>query len=65
MVLTQSQGDEARLKARAARARRDADDTGDVTHINHKNKQFNDKLARFYNKYTSETRDSFERGTAI
>jgi pre-mRNA-splicing factor SYF2 len=29
------------------------------------NKQFNDKLARFYNKYTSDIRDSFERGTAI
>ena len=28
-----------------------------------KNKQFNDKLARFYNKYTSDIRESFERGT--
>ena len=27
--------------------------------------QFNEKLARFYNKYTTDIRDSFERGTAI
>lgn len=27
--------------------------------------QFNQKLARFYNKYTADIRDSFERGTAI
>lgn len=58
-------GERARLKARAARGIRDEQDTGDVTYINQKNKQFNDKLARFYNKYTSEIRDNFERGTAI
>ena len=58
-------GERARLKARAARGIRDSEDMGDVTYINQKNKQFNDKLSRFYNKYTSEIRDSFERGTAI
>ncbi|KAL6706513.1 Pre-mRNA-splicing factor SYF2 [Coniothyrium glycines] len=58
-------GERARLKARAARGIRDEQDNGDVTYINQKNKQFNDKLARFYNKYTSEIRDNFERGTAI
>ncbi|KAJ4367652.1 Pre-mRNA-splicing factor SYF2 [Neocucurbitaria cava] len=58
-------GERARLKARAARGLRDEQDNGDVTYINQKNKQFNDKLARFYNRYTSEIRDSFERGTAI
>ncbi|KAF1835494.1 SYF2-domain-containing protein [Decorospora gaudefroyi] len=57
--------DRARLKARAARGIRDEQDVGDVTYINQKNKQFNDKLARFYNRYTTEIRDSFERGTAI
>lgn len=57
-------GERARLKARAARGLRD-DDGGDVTYINQKNKQFNEKLARFYNRYTSEIRESFERGTAI
>lgn len=58
-------GERARLKARAARGIRDEQDTGDVTYINQKNKQFNDKLTRFYNKYTTEIRESFERGTAI
>lgn len=57
-------GEAARRKARAARGMRD-EEAGDVTYINQKNKQFNDKLARFYNKYTSEIRESFERGTAI
>ncbi|USP74477.1 hypothetical protein yc1106_01751 [Curvularia clavata] len=55
----------ARMKARAARGIRDEQDMGDVTYINQKNKQFNDKLARFYNRYTTEIRESFERGTAI
>ncbi|PVI02022.1 SYF2-domain-containing protein [Periconia macrospinosa] len=58
-------GEAARRKARAARGMRDEDAAGDVTYINQKNKQFNDKLARFYNRYTSEIRESFERGTAI
>lgn len=58
-------GERARLKARAARGIRDEQDGGDVTYINQKNKQFNDKLARFYNRYTTEIRESFERGTAI
>ncbi|KAJ9625672.1 Pre-mRNA-splicing factor SYF2 [Taxawa tesnikishii (nom. ined.)] len=54
--------EEVRLKNR--RNRKDQDD-GDVTYINDKNKQFNQKLARFYNKYTADIRESFERGTAI
>lgn len=58
-------GERARLKARAARGIRDEQDMGDVTYINQKNKQFNDKLNRFYNKYTTEIRENFERGTAI
>lgn len=55
--------EETRLKKRKDRNR--GDDDGDVTFINDKNKQFNQKLARFYNKYTAEIRDSFERGTMI
>ncbi|KAF2637931.1 SYF2-domain-containing protein [Massarina eburnea CBS 473.64] len=58
-------GETARRKARAARGIKDENDTGDVTYINQKNKQFNDKLSRFYNRYTADIRDSFERGTAI
>lgn len=55
--------EETRLRKRRERGR--GEDEGDVTFINEKNKQFNQKLARFYNKYTSEIRDSFERGTMI
>jgi pre-mRNA-splicing factor SYF2 len=57
--------EEARLKERRKRGIKDEDDSGDVTYINQKNKQFNEKLARFYNKYTTDIRESFERGTAI
>ncbi|KAK4697708.1 pre-mRNA-splicing factor SYF2, partial [Lecanoromycetidae sp. Uapishka_2] len=55
--------EETRLRKRRDRGK--GDDDGDVTFINDKNKQFNQKLARFYNKYTAEIRDSFERGTMI
>ncbi|KAK5170295.1 Pre-mRNA-splicing factor SYF2 [Saxophila tyrrhenica] len=58
--------EEVRLKKRRERGRADPmEEGGDITYINEKNKQFNMKLARFYDKYTSEIRDSFERGTAI
>ncbi|KAI3337411.1 SYF2 splicing factor [Xylariaceae sp. AK1471] len=56
--------EEARLRKRRERMAQNGDD-GDVTYINEKNKQFNQKLSRFYNKYTAEIRDSFERGTRI
>ncbi|EXJ89198.1 hypothetical protein A1O3_02264 [Capronia epimyces CBS 606.96] len=55
--------EEARFKKRRDRGR-EADE-GDVTYINDKNKQFNLKLARFYDRYTTDIRESFERGTAI
>lgn len=57
--------EEVRLRKRRERLGRQDDDGADVTYINDKNKQFNQKLARFYNKYTADIRDSFERGTAI
>ncbi|KAL8801591.1 MAG: hypothetical protein Q9200_006905 [Gallowayella weberi] len=55
--------EEVRLKKRRDRGK--GEEEGDITYINDKNKQFNQKLARFYNKYTAEIRDSFERGTMI
>jgi pre-mRNA-splicing factor SYF2 len=58
-------GEKARLEARRKRGIRDEQDQGDITYINQKNKQFNDKLGRFYNRYTTEIRENFERGTAI
>ncbi|KAK9237249.1 mRNA splicing factor SYF2 [Lipomyces kononenkoae] len=33
--------------------------------VNGKNRKFNAKLSRYYDKYTKEIRDSFERGTAM
>lgn len=57
-------GEEIAMKRRRERQGKNGDDA-DVTYINEKNKQFNQKLARFYNKYTAEIRESFERGTKI
>ena len=56
--------EEISLKKRKDRMAANGDDA-DVTYINEKNKQFNQKLSRFYNKYTAEIRDSFERGTMV
>ncbi|PBP22907.1 SYF2 splicing factor [Diplocarpon rosae] len=64
LVKDLQQAEEVRLKKRRERMGANGDD-GDVTYINEKNKQFNQKLNRFYNKYTAEIRDSFERGTMI
>ncbi|KAH8916338.1 mRNA splicing factor SYF2 [Atractiella rhizophila] len=51
-------------RAKHSRKRKNEDE-GDVTYINEKNKQFNKKLERYYNKYTEEIRNNFERGTAL
>ncbi|KAF3906175.1 hypothetical protein ABW20_dc0100848 [Dactylellina cionopaga] len=59
LVADLKKADEIRIK------RQKKGDDDDITYINDKNKQFNQKLARYYNKYTSEIRDSFERGTMI
>jgi pre-mRNA-splicing factor SYF2 len=63
LVKDLEQAEEVRLKKRRERGR--GDEEGDVTYINDKNKQFNLRLARAYDKYTKEVRESFERGTAI
>ncbi len=65
LVADLRKAEEASLKKRKERMARNGDDGGDVTYINEKNKQFNQKLARFYNKYTAEIRESFERGTMV
>ncbi|VVT43944.1 uncharacterized protein SAPINGB_P000224 [Magnusiomyces paraingens] len=53
-------GDEQRMKRRKKN-----DDDEMVSYINEKNKQFNQKLSRHYDKYTKDIRDAFERGTAL
>ncbi|KAI0705468.1 SYF2-domain-containing protein [Earliella scabrosa] len=45
--------------------KRHNEDEGDITYINERNKVFNKKIARYYDKYTAEIRASFERGTAL
>ncbi|KAF9890877.1 hypothetical protein FE257_005453 [Aspergillus nanangensis] len=62
LVSDLKKAEEVRLKKRKDRR---GEEDSDVTYINEKNKQFNQKLSRFYNKYTTEIRDSFERGTMI
>lgn len=64
LVNDQRKADEVAARKRAEREAKNGDDA-DITYINEKNKQFNQKLDRFYNKYTAEIRDSFERGTMI
>jgi pre-mRNA-splicing factor SYF2 len=55
--------EEIRFKKR--KERKGGVDEGDVTYINEKNKQFNLKLGRFYDRYTVGIREAFERGTAL
>ncbi|KAK4961754.1 Pre-mRNA-splicing factor SYF2 [Elasticomyces elasticus] len=64
LVADIKKAEEVRLKKRRDRGMQDEGER-DVTYINEKNKQFNLKLARFYDKYTADIRESFERGTAI
>lgn len=65
LVADLKKAEEVRLKKRKERRGAEANEDGDVTYINDKNKQFNLKLARFYDRYTGEIRESFERGTAM
>ncbi|KAI0753340.1 SYF2-domain-containing protein [Daedaleopsis nitida] len=45
--------------------KRHNEEEGDITYINERNRVFNKKIARYYDKYTAEIRASFERGTAL
>ncbi|KAF2452850.1 pre-mRNA-splicing factor syf2, partial [Lineolata rhizophorae] len=63
LISEMRKAEEVKLKKRRDRGK--GEDDSDVTYINEKNKQFNDKLRRFYDKYTKDIRDSFERGTAL
>ncbi|GAA5833282.1 hypothetical protein JCM11251_005193 [Rhodosporidiobolus azoricus] len=54
------------LDKRQKRSRKRPDeDQGDITWINEKNRMFNRKLSRYYDDVTRETRENFERGTAL
>jgi pre-mRNA-splicing factor SYF2 len=48
------------------RVRDDVDaSTEDVSYINQRNKKFNEKISRSYDKHTAEIRNNLERGTAL
>lgn len=53
-------GDENKTKKKRGKS-----DDNDVNYINDKNKRFNEKLNRHYEKYTKEVKESLERGTNI
>jgi SYF2 splicing factor len=53
---------EARAKFSRRRTEYEAED---IDYINDRNKHFNKKIKRAYDKYTVETRQNLERGTAL
>ncbi|KAI9013795.1 SYF2 splicing factor-domain-containing protein [Phycomyces nitens] len=50
---------------RETRSRDRKETSDDISWINEKNRVFNQKIARFYDKYTKEIRENLERGTAL
>ncbi|KAI9485053.1 SYF2 splicing factor-domain-containing protein [Zychaea mexicana] len=50
---------------RETRSRERKEVADDISWINEKNRVFNQKIARFYDKYTKEIRENLERGTAL
>ncbi|KAJ8598357.1 hypothetical protein CTAYLR_003023 [Chrysophaeum taylorii] len=57
---------DSRAKRRAAFSRRRPDvSEADVDFINDRNKHFNKKIKRAFDKYTTEIRQNLERGTAV
>lgn len=51
--------------AGTGRKRNKQDQDTDVTYINKRNKVFNKKVSRYFDKYTKEIRENLERGTAL
>jgi pre-mRNA-splicing factor SYF2 len=51
-------------KAKSKRDRVDFEET-DVSYINKRNKKFNQKISRNFDKHTAEIRQNLERGTAL
>ncbi|KAL0097674.1 SYF2 splicing factor-domain-containing protein [Phycomyces blakesleeanus] len=50
---------------RETRSRDRKESSDDISWINEKNRVFNQKISRFYDKYTREIRENLERGTAL
>ncbi|EIE80090.1 hypothetical protein G6F57_006823 [Rhizopus arrhizus] len=53
------------IEKRETRSRERKEVVDDISWINEKNRVFNQKIARFYDKYTKEIRENLERGTAL
>ncbi|ORY96249.1 SYF2 splicing factor-domain-containing protein [Syncephalastrum racemosum] len=53
------------ILTRETRSRERKEQADDISWINEKNRVFNQKIARFYDKYTKEIRENLERGTAL
>lgn len=54
-----------RIEKRESRSRKRKEVEDGISWINERNRVFNQKIARFYDKYTKEIRENFERGTAL
>jgi len=46
------------------RKKREKEDS-EIFYINKRNKVFNEKLARYYDPYTREIKEAFERGSGV
>ncbi|RUS14557.1 hypothetical protein BC937DRAFT_93640 [Endogone sp. FLAS-F59071] len=53
------------IEKRESRSRKRKEVEDGISWINERNRVFNQKIARFYDKYTKEIRENFERGTAL
>lgn len=56
---------EKRQKRESEKKRKEISDDNNVSHINQRNKRFNEKINRTYDKQTAEIRQNLERGTAL
>ena len=63
LVKDLQKAEETRLRKRRERGREDTEE--DITFINEKNKQFNQKLARFYNKVSHDLKSSSLEGRML
>ncbi|KAI9262077.1 SYF2 splicing factor-domain-containing protein [Sporodiniella umbellata] len=53
------------IEQRETRSRERKEIVDDISWINEKNRVFNQKISRFYDRYTKEIRENLERGTAL
>ena len=63
IILKDHEEQEERIRKKARRHTYNPDE--DVSHISDRNRHFNKKLAKSYDKYTNEIKQSLERGTAL